>query len=182
MKAAYFGKRNNFPHLRRLHGPAIWRILSERKVTSRAVVIIKVRNHMAPERDLIQDDDMVEAFSADRADQPFDVRALPRRSESGENFADFQAFDQRPEGGAIDAVAVPEQEPRCHVPRKCLQDLGCGPLGGWMLGDVEMNDAPAIMSKNKKHVQDPESYGGHHEEVDGYQLIGVIFQKRPPCL
>jgi hypothetical protein len=26
---------------------------------------------MAPERDLIQDDDMVEAFSADRTDQPF---------------------------------------------------------------------------------------------------------------
>ncbi len=120
VKPAYFGEREYFPHFRRLHGPAIWRILSKRKVSSRAVVMIKVGNHMAPKRDLIQDDDMVEAFSANRADQPFDVRALLRRSESGENFADFQTFDLRPEGGTIDAVTVSEQVPRRLIPRECL--------------------------------------------------------------
>ena len=73
-----------------------------------------------------------------------------REIESGENLPDVQAFNQRPESGAIDAVAVPEQEPRGLVPREGLHDLGCGPLGGGMLGDVEMNDAPAIMSQNKK--------------------------------
>jgi len=125
---------------------------------------------------------MVEAFSADRADQPFDVRALPGRSESGENLADVQAFDQRPECGAVDAVAVPEQEPRRLVPREGLHNLGCGPLGGGMLGDIEMNDAPPIMSQNKKNVQDPESNGGHHEEVHGHQLINVIFEERPPAM
>ena len=67
MKAAYFGKRKDLSHLRRLHGPAIRRILPERKVASRTVVIIKIRNQMAQERNLIQDYDMVEAFSADRA-------------------------------------------------------------------------------------------------------------------
>ena len=56
MKPAYFGKRKYFAHLRRLHGPAIWRILSKRKVASRAVVIIDIRNQLAPERNLIQDD------------------------------------------------------------------------------------------------------------------------------
>jgi len=182
MKAAYFGKRKDLSHLRRLHRPAIRRILPERKVASRTVVIIKIRNQMAPERNLIQDDDVVEAFSADRADQPFNVRALPRRSESGENLADVQAFDQRPECYAIDAVAVPEQEPKHLVPREGLHDLGCGPLGGGMLGDIEMNESPAIMSQNKKNVQDPESNGGYHEEVYGHQRIDVIFEKRPPCL
>jgi len=182
MKPAYFGKRKDLSHLRRMRSPAIRRILPERKVASRTVVIIKIRNQMAPERNLIQDDDVVEAFSADRADQPFDVRPLPGRSESGENLADVQAFDQRPECYAIDAVAVPEQEPRRLVPREGLHDLGCGPLGGGMLGDIEMNDAPAIMSQNKKNVQDPESNGGYHEEVHGHQLIDVIFEKRPPWL
>ena len=146
------------------------------------MVIIKIRNQMAPERNLIQDDDVVEAFSADRADQPFNIGALPGRSESGENLADVQAFDQRPECGAIDAVAVPEQEPGCLVPREGLHDPGCGPLGGGMPGDIEMNDAPAIMSQNKKNVQDPESNGGHDEEVYGHQLIDVIFEKCPPWL
>ena len=45
-----------------------------------------------------------------------------------------------------------------------------------------MNDAPAIMSQNKKNVQDPESNGGYHEEVHGRQLIDVIVEKRPPWL
>ena len=137
---------------------------------------------MAPERDLIQDDHMVEAFSADRTDHPFHVWALPRRSESGENFVDFHAFRPRPKGGAIDAVPVPELEPRRHVPRKCVQELRCGPLGGRMFRDIEMNDASAIMSKNKKHVQDPETQGRHYEKIDGCQLLDVVFQKRPPGL
>jgi hypothetical protein len=51
-----------------------------------------------------------------------------------------------------------------------------------MLSDVEMHNAPAIMRQNKKHVQDPESYGGHYEEVDGSQLPDMIFQERPPGL
>ena len=79
---------------------------------------------------------MVEAFSADRANQPFNVWALPRRSEGGENFADLHAFRLRPEGGAIDAVAVPEQVPRRLVPRKRLHELRCGPLGGGMRRDI----------------------------------------------
>lgn len=174
MKPAYFGKRTDFPHLRRLHGPALRRILPKRNVASRTMVIIKIRNQMAPERNLIQDDDMVEAFSADRADQPFNLWALPGRSESGENLADVQAFDQRPKCCTIDAVAVPEQVPRRFVPREGLHDLGCGPLGSGMLGDIEMNDAPAIMSQNKKNVQDPESNGGDHEEVHRHQLPDVV--------
>ena len=146
------------------------------------MVIIKIRNQMAPERTLVQDDAMVEAFSSDRAYHPFNVRTLPGRSESSENLADIQAFDQRPECSTVDAVTVPEQEPRGLVPREGLHDLGCGPLGGGMLGDIEMNDAPAIMSQNKKNVQDAKSNGGHHEEVHGDQLIDMIFEKRPPCL
>src|SRR4030042_7019784 len=180
VKATYFGKRKDLSHLRRLHGPAIRIILPERKVASRTVVIIKIRKQRAPEPNLIQDDDVVEAFSADRADQPFDVRALPGRSESGENLADVQAFDQRAECGTVDAVAVPEQEPRCLIPREGLHDLGCSPLGGRMLGDIEMNDAPPITSRNKKNVQDSESNGGHNEEVFGHQLIDVIFEKCTP--
>ena len=51
-----------------------------------------------------------------------------------------------------------------------------------MFCDVEMHNAPAIMSQNKKHVQDPEGHGGYDEEVDGSQLFDVIFQEGPPSL
>ena len=99
-----------------------------------------------------------------------------------EHFLDSHVLDSVSEIIAVDAVAVPEQEPRRLVPGKCLHELRCGPLGSRILGDVKINDAPAIMSHNKKHVQDPESNGGYHEEVYGHQLLDMIFKKRPPRL
>lgn len=165
MKAAHFGDRNDLAHLRRLHGSLIRRILPERKMAPRTVVIIEVRGHMPPERRLIHYDYMVQAFSTDGADQPFYVWALPGRSRSGEHFDDLHARRLRPEGDAIDAITVSEQIPRRHVPWECLHELRCSPFGGRMLRHVEMHDAPAIMSQNEEHVQDPETHGRLHEEV-----------------
>ena len=51
-----------------------------------------------------------------------------------------------------------------------------------MLGDVEMHNSPAIMSQNKKHVQELEGHGGNHEEVNRNQLFDVVFQEGPPGL
>ena len=144
------------------------------------MIIIDVRNHVAPKGELIQDHNMIETLSADGADEALDIGCLPRRSESGQHFGNVQAFDLSGEGGAIDAVTIPEQVPRRLIPRECRYELRCGPLGGWMLSDVEMHNAPAIVSQNKKHVQDRKSDGGHDEKVHGNQLLDVVFQKRPP--
>ena len=49
-----------------------------------------------------------------------------------------------------------------------------------MLGDVEVNDAPRVMSEHEEHEQNAESNGGHREEVDGDQALEVIIEERPP--
>ncbi len=77
-------------------------------MASGTVVIIKVRNHVPPERELVQDDYMVEVLPADRANQSFHVWALPRRPERSENFLNVHAFCLLPEGGAIDAIPIAE--------------------------------------------------------------------------
>jgi hypothetical protein len=133
MKAAYFGKRNDLPHLWGLDWPAIWSIFSKRKMAATSMIIFEVRNHVAPEQGLVQDYDVIETLSSNRADQPFDVWTLPWGAECCEHFGDFHTFGLRLEGGTIDAVAISEQEPRGLVPGKCLQDLGCRPLSCWML-------------------------------------------------
>jgi hypothetical protein len=51
-----------------------------------------------------------------------------------------------------------------------------------MLGDIEMNNAPAIMSQNKKYIEDPEIDGGHYKEINRNELFDVIFQEGPPGL
>ena len=100
--------RHNLSHLWRLHRPAIWRILPKRKMAATFMIILEVRNDVVPERGLVQDYDVVETLSSDRADQPFDVWTLPRRPECGEHFCYFHAFGLCPEGGTINAVAIPE--------------------------------------------------------------------------
>ncbi len=137
---------------------------------------------MAPERSLIQDDDVVEAFSADRANEPLYIVRLPGGSEGGEHFGNFHAFDLGPEDLSVDAVAVSQQEPRLNVPRKRLHKLRSSPLCGRVLGDIEMHNPPPIMSQHKKNVQDLESNGGYHAKVNGHQLLDMILEKRPPSL
>ena len=182
MKPAYFGKRDDSPHLRRLDGPAIGRILSKRKVAAAPMIIINVRSHLTAERSLIEDDDVVETLSANRADEALDIGCLPGRSERGENFGNHHAFGLGSKDISIDTVTIPEQVSRRFVPRKGLQELCCSPFGGRMFRHVKMDNAPAIMSQDKKHIQDPESDSGHHEEVYGNQLLEVVFQERPPGL
>jgi hypothetical protein len=39
-----------------------------------------------------------------------------------------------------------------------------------------------IMGQYQKHVEDLEADGGHGEEVDGHQLLGMILEKCAPRL
>jgi hypothetical protein len=51
-----------------------------------------------------------------------------------------------------------------------------------MFGDIEVNNAPAIMGQDQKHVQDSKGKGAYDEEVHRDQLLDVIFQKSSPGL
>jgi hypothetical protein len=51
-----------------------------------------------------------------------------------------------------------------------------------MLGDVEMQDTPAIVEDDKEAVEDAEGDRGHGEEVHGRNRFPVIRKKRAPAL
>jgi hypothetical protein len=72
---------------------------------------------------------------------------LPGAPGSSEDFGHVQVGDLSVEGVATNAVTVTEQLTWSGVPRERLGELGCRPPGSRMLGDVEMNEAPALMTK-----------------------------------
>jgi hypothetical protein len=113
----------------------------------RIVIIRKERFQSAAQGRFVYDDDVIETFAADGADQAFDIRGLPGAPGSSEGFGDVQVGDLSVEGVATNAVTVTEQLTWSGVPRGCLRNLGGGPLCSRMLGDVEMNEAPALMAK-----------------------------------
>ena len=131
----------------------------------RIVIIRKEGFQSAAQGRFVYDDDVIETFAADRADQAFDIRSLPGTSGSSEDFGDVQIVDLSVEGVAISAVTVTEEVAWSGVPRERLGELGWRPLGSRMLGNVEMNDAPALMGENQEDKQELEADGRHDEEV-----------------
>lgn len=98
---------------------------------------------------------MVQTFAANRTDHAFHVSPLPRRSRRAENFFDVHDFDSRAEFIAIDAIPISQQVFQGTIERKCFELL-CRPFCGGMRGDVEVDDAPAIMLDDDEDEQDLE--------------------------
>jgi hypothetical protein len=62
---------------RRLYRPRLWTILIQREMRPASVVITKVRRQHTAQVTLIEDDDVIETFAADRADDALDIGILP---------------------------------------------------------------------------------------------------------
>ena len=55
-------------------------------------------------------------------------------------------------------------------------------LGGGRFGDVEMDDFPSSVTKDKEDIEHPKGCCGNCEKVDGSNVLGVIGQKGSPAL
>ena len=77
VESADLGQRNDAAVLGQLDGAWLGRILLEREVRPRAVVVAEVAVQTTTEVSLIQDDHVVEELAADGADHPFDEGILP---------------------------------------------------------------------------------------------------------
>ena len=51
-----------------------------------------------------------------------------------------------------------------------------------MGGHIEVKNTTTVMGQYQEHVKDLEADGGHSEEIDGDQLLGVILQECAPGL
>src|SRR5919204_6292988 len=97
---------------------------------------------------LIEHDYVIEALATDWADCSFCVRILPRTRRRGDHFGDAHTRHSPAEALAVDAVPIAMQPSGSGVVRECVDDLLGGPLGSWMLCDVEMHDAARNMRQH----------------------------------
>lgn len=54
------------------------------------------------------------------------------------------------------------------------------PLGGRTFRDIEVHDPAAVVGEYYQTEQHSESYGRHHQEINRYQVVDMIVQKRFP--
>ena len=163
-----------------LHPSGQGGILAQREVSPGSVVVVHVVLHDPPKLLFASDDDVVEAFSPDRTDHPFDIAVLPGRSSGDRPVSNAHGTQSISKGIAVDAVPIPDQIRRTLIPGECLRDLAAKPRCGRMSRDGEGEQLPAIMAKDNQAIEQLEADRRNHENVECGNGRGVISQEGLP--
>jgi hypothetical protein len=137
-----------------LNGPAVRRVLVEREMCACPVVVGEISGQDATQVAFAQNEDMIETLVPDRADESLGQGILPRAVRRCEDFTDTHVLHAVPEDVTIDRVAIAEEIRRGGVVWEGVHDLLSRPGCGGMLGDIEVEDAPAFVGEHDEDEQD----------------------------
>src|SRR5882762_8206271 len=182
VEATDFANRDDLAEFRPLNWAAVGRILVEREVSTRLVIVREVAGQEAAQVPFAKDEDVIQALAPDGADEPLREGVLPWAVRRREDFTDAHALHALPEHVTVDRVAIAEEIGRGGVVREGVHDLLGRPGSGGMLGDIEMEDAPAVVGEHDEDEQNAQARGGNSEEIDGDEVSDVIGQERAPRL
>jgi len=182
VEATDLANRDDLAEFRPFNRAAVGRILVERQVSTRPVVVREVASQGAAQVPFAKNEDVIQTLAPDGADEPLREGVLPRALRRREDFTNTQALHALPEHVTVDRVAIAEEVGRGGVVREGVHDLLGRPGSGGMLGDIEVEDAPAVVGEHDEDEQNAQARGGNSEEIDGDEVPDVIGQERAPRL
>ena len=130
VEATDFANRDDLAEFRPPNCAAVWRILFEREVSTRPVVVREVASQGAAQVSLAQDGYMIQTLAPDGATEPLREGVLPRVVRRREDFTDTHALHALPEHVTVDRVAIAEEVGRGGVAREGVHELLGRPGGG----------------------------------------------------
>src|SRR5882672_2974399 len=133
------------------------RILVQGQVRPRLIIVASVRFQNPAQMCLAQDNDVVDTFTPDRSDQPFDKAILPGRGRCNRLVPDAHGTQSTCDDRTVDAIPVPDHVARSLVPRECLRYLARDPFGGWMCRDVDPDKVSAVESDDDEGIEQVEA-------------------------
>ena len=154
MQATDFRNRHDSARVGKLDSPDIRRIFVEREMCASPVIVGKVADEDAAEVPFAQDQDVIQTLTSDGADKSLCKGILPGALRSCQQFSDSHALHALLKHVPVDAVAIAEEIERCAVIRESVHYLLGDPVGSWVLGHVEVDDAPTMVSKDDENEQD----------------------------
>ena len=128
-------------------------LLAQAQVGSRLVVVAEIRRQGSLEMASVQDDVVVEALPADRANESLYVRILPGALRYGEKLLHAQRFDSQSNFSTVPSVPIAEEVTGRVSVCERLEDLLRGPRRSWMLGHIKMQHLATIVFQDNKHKQ-----------------------------
>ena len=109
VQAAHLRDRDDLPLARTLHRSRFRGIFVQAQMSPTPMIIGEISFEQTIQVSLVEHDDVIQTFAADRTNQPFDVRRLPRRTRRNPDFLQAQSLGAALELQAVNAIAVPEQ-------------------------------------------------------------------------
>src|SRR6266481_9014932 len=109
VQASNLGNCDDLTSSRTLRRTFQWAIFGKREVCPGSMVVVDVGRENPPQVPLVEDDCVIQTFSADRADDALDVRILPRGSRCGDDLLKTHHPDALTESVTIRIVPVPQE-------------------------------------------------------------------------
>jgi hypothetical protein len=130
------------------------------------------------------DQQVVETFPAQGADEPFGDRVRPGRPDRGADDPDVSTGEHGVERGGELAVPVADQEPEpvgvfAEVHEQVAGLLG-DPVSGGMGGDSGEVHAATVVLDDEENVEAAQEHGVDVGEVDGEDGVGLRGQELAP--
>jgi hypothetical protein len=127
------------------------RVLVQRQMRAALVVVCHVRSQQVPKVTLAKDNDMVEHFSPDRANQPFSIGVLPWRSRCRWSVANAHCAKPPDECLAIGAIAITHDIVRRSLPAASPRQLSSKPFS------CRFAVTPSHMIRHRRRRRDQEA-------------------------
>ena len=182
MHSAQKRQFNDFALVARFNRPQCRAVLAQKPVRAVTMIIVQLVGENKAQVIIVQHDDVVQAFPADRADQSFDHGILPRGTRRNELLFQIRVLDSAHQVGAIDGIPIPEEITWWGGKWEGVDHLLGGPDSRGSVRDAEVKNFAPCMGQDQKDIQHLTGGRRNGKEIDGNQLLGVVMEKSLPGL
>src|SRR5260370_9288910 len=127
-------------------------------------------------------DDVIQEITAATPYPTLCDSILPRTLERGADRTHAQGSNRCRDCQSILGIMIKDDEPRSGSKWKCFSQLLDDPQACRMLGDIEVQDAPTIVTDDEKAIERAEGDRRNSEEVHRGNRFPVITEKGKPAL
>jgi hypothetical protein len=131
---------------------------------------------------LAEHHEVINAFTANRANQPLGKTVLPWRPSRNRLVADPHRSQPAPDNVAIKPVPITDQILWRFIPREGLTNLPRDPFGSRLRRHIDPDKLSPSQPNNDEGVEQIKGNRRHHKHIHGGNLRRMVAQKGRPAL
>src|SRR5712692_6478489 len=161
---------------------SVWRSLPESEMRAVLVVVANILREETFQVTLVNRNDVIQEITAATPYPTLCDSILPRTLERSADRIHPQGSNRCGDFQSILGITIKDDEPRSGSKWKCFSQLLDDPRASRMLCDIEVQDAPTIVTDNEKAIEQAECDRRNSEEVHRGNRFSVMTEKGKPAL